>query len=202
MKSIIEQKKDLEEGKVLKVDINWADPFWDLRRKQLVSSLPGNTTKDEIIERTNTLIIKESCFNIAMEHLSKVFAFKISESELKQYKELVESQLRPQYEEFKKTNPKDATEEVYNARVNDIATKTIMRALIFDQIAKIKNISVDDKEVLEAIQDFGKATKTDTDNLQKGEEFEQIKRMVLDNKITNVILDMYKFEPSKPTEQK
>ncbi len=141
MKSKIEAKHAIEEGKEFKVHINWNDPTWELRRKQLMDSLPDDTKKSEIIERQNIMVIRESCFNVAMEYLSKLFTYKISESEFTEQKKIVESQLRPQYELYKQQNPQ-ADEKVLLANIEDIAKKSIMRSLIFEEIAKMKNITV------------------------------------------------------------
>ncbi len=201
MKSVIEKKKDLEEGKEFVVEINPADPIWDIRRKQLIEALPGNTTKDEIIQRVNNMMIRESCFNVAMDHLSKVFAFKIAESELKEQKELIGAQMRPQFEAMKSQGA-DITEEMYEKRLNEMATKTIMKELIYGEIAKIKNITISDEEVKKSIKEFGSATKTDTASLEGEEEFKAVKQLVLENKIVDAILNMYKFGPANKPEEK
>ncbi len=200
MKSVIEKKKDLEEGKELIVDINPADPIWDLRKKQLVDTLPGNTTKDEIIQRVNNMMIRESCFNVAMDHLSKVYAFKIAESELKEQKELIGSQIRAQYEAMKAQGA-DLTEELYEKRLNEMATRLIMKELIYGEIVKLKNVTITDEEVKKSIKDFGDATKTNTSNLEGEEEFKAVKQLVLENKIVDTILNMYKFAPSADKKQ-
>lgn len=201
MKSTIEKKADLEEGKVITVEINWNDPNWELRKNQLVAALPDTTTKKEIGERIQTMIMRESCFNKAMDHLSKAFSFKLSESELKDQIALIDQQLRPQFEEAKKYNP-DLKEQVLIDNETAIAKTAIMRELIFQEIQKLKNVTITDDDVKEHLKEYNKQTGRSIEefNDTSSKEFLTIKRMVLDNKIIDAVLSMYKFEP--PASQK
>ncbi len=195
MKSIIEKRLGIEEGKVLKITIDWQNPMWEQRRAQLYSSLPDTVTKKEMEDRFTNLVLRESFFNKAMDYLSKQYTFKISESELKEKTEEFKVQMKPTFEEANKHNPGSVSEQQFNDFCKNQATTLIIRELIFEDIAKDKKIVVTDDEAKESLKSFHEQTGGNIDSLLKGSEFETIKKLVLDNKIMQAIIEMFKYEP-------
>lgn len=183
MKSKIKQKNKIDYNKKFIIEELFADPkIVDMHEKRLKSLLTNETSNEEIQKRINSLVIKENAFNMIMEYVSNNFTYSIDQDEL----ETVSTRFAKQFS-MDLVKDKD--------RIKVISEKIIIKSLIFKEIAKEQKISVSNDEGKEYLEKYYKETNRPINELLKSEEkFNEIKEIILEEKITEFLLKSFKIE--------
>lgn len=183
MKSKIKNKKELDYNKKFIIKELFADPkIIDMHEKRLKSLLANETSDEEIQKRINALVVKENVFNTIMEYVSSNFTYEIDSEELENV-----------CKRFAKQFNMDLDKE--KDRIKIISEKIIIKSLIFKEIAKEQKINVSDNEAKEYLEKYYKETNRPINELLKNEEkFNEIKEVILEEKITEWLLKSFKVE--------
>ena len=191
MKSQIEKKNNIDFDVKLKVTQEQISPeHIRIRTMQLMNVLPDTMTKKEIEQRVNSIISRELAHNVIMDYLSKQYTYKISESELKQIQERVKADI---INSEKRNNPNAKFDEkVIDTNSRTIASRIIIKTLIYDLIAKENNIEVSDEELNNTIENYKKETGQPADVLSSEQAKEETRMMIKENKVTSFLLSKFK----------
>ncbi|MGL5640102.1 MAG: hypothetical protein ACRDCD_00365 [Mycoplasmoidaceae bacterium] len=183
MKSQIKQKNKIDYNKKFIIKELFADSkIIEMHEKRLKSLLTKETTDEEIQKRINALVVKENAFNTIMEYVSSNFTYSIDKEELENVSKRFAKQ-------FNMDDDKDKD------RLKVISEKIIIKSLIFKEIAKEQKISVSDNEAKEYLEKYYKETNRPINELLKSEEkFNEIKEIILEEKITDWLLKSFKIE--------
>ncbi len=183
MKSKINKIQEIKYDKEFVIKQLYADPkMLKLHEERLKSLLPKDTPEEEIKKRIHIMVVKENSFNIVMEYLSKLYKYDISDEESKNIFKKITNQ-------FKLDAEKDAE------KIKNISEKIIIKSLIFEEFAKEKSITVSDQEAKEYLEKYYKETNQPINDLLKSsEKFNEVKEIILEEKITDFLLKSFKFK--------
>ncbi len=135
------------------------------------------------------ILIRDTIFNIAMGIVSGCFEFELDKEEVERIIPGIKSGVR------KLENMPD---EVYEAKIRDIATKLIQKELMFQKIAEDEKITVSDEETKKVLDDYYAATNMPINDIIHNEaKFADAKRTLWEEKVTVYIIDKFPRDLTK-----
>lgn len=155
------------------------------QHRERLSKVFKNDTPQQIDRKITDLVVRDNAFAAIMNIVVKSFEFKIDDEDVNKTKELV-----------KKTYPNFTDEQL-----RLISEQIVKRDLVFDELAKLWDISVSDEEVKRSLNDFYKlSNQSIREYLDDKERFESVRKMILYEKITKEMLSRfrYKLDLQKP----
>lgn len=155
----------------------FADPKMLEVHAQRLKSIYKNASDEFMRHQIDNIIIRENAFNLIMQYLVTLYKITFDESEVATFV----TRLKPQFP--------DAKEDV----VTNLAKKLITKGLIFEDLAIANNITMTDDQTKEYLENYYKNTNNSINEfLNNAEKFKEIKGIILEEKITQWLLDKFK----------
>lgn len=198
MKSKIEKKNEIDFSKeLIAKSYVPSEELIQAHMSRLVNVLPDTVTKKEIREKALAILYREAAYNEIMEYLSKQFTYKISETELQEFIDRIKANINIQSLITKGENKERNKEEQeqFNKYATDLATKVVIKGLIYEVLQKDYKIEVSDDEVRVSLKAFNEQTKKPIDEILKDpKQFEEIRSLILEDRTTEFLLDKFKVK--------
>lgn len=190
MSSKCKKISDLDYGHSITVTKLVADRNTVENHRKQLQQLYKNETPEQIERRITNIVMRDNAFgNIMGEVIIKSFEFEIDPEELK----IAEQKIKERFKEIPET------------AVKTVAEQSIKRNLVFDELAKIWDIKVSDDEIKNSLNTYYKLSNSPINQiLDNKEEFEFVRKMIRDQKITQEIITRFpvKFDLKKPESSK
>lgn len=175
-KSKITKISNIDYKKTFHIEQLFADPKMLEMHAQRIKQLYPKATDDMVRHQIDQIIIKENSFNLIMQYIVSNFKVDIDKEEFEMFKKRFAQQFN----------------ETEDAKLNDIATKLITKGLVFEIIAKEKNIIVDDLQAKQYLDNFYKATNNSINEyLNNKDKFQEIKDVILEERITQFLIETF-----------
>ena len=189
MKSTIKKIREIETDKQLEITRLFADKNALEAHRQKLQNMFKNETQEQINIKINNLIARDNAFNAAMNEIVKCYEINVDQEEWDKAFANLKAKYPTHKEEFLK----------------NLSKHSIIKTLIFQDLAKLWNISISDDDARESLENFYKLSNEPIrDYLENKEKFQGVKEMLLHEKIVNEILRKFKFNfniqpPPAPT---
>lgn len=133
---------------------------------------------DEFIRlQLDNIVMRENAFNAIMEYLATLFKIDFDQEDVNKFA----NQLKPQFPHLDEK------------AILEVSKKMITKALIFGQLAIENNIKINDDEAKQYLENYYKTTNNSINEfLNNQQKFEEIKSMILEEKITGWVIDKFK----------
>lgn len=157
--------------------------------KERINKIFEKATPEQKEMQLQNIMIRDTIFNQAMAIVASCFEFELDQNE-------VNNLIEP----LKKSVAKlpGMSDEVYEAKIKDIATKLIQKQLMFEIIAEKDNITVSDEETKKVLDDYYAATNFPVgDVMRDPAKLENARRTLLEEKITVHIIEKFPRDMSK-----
>lgn len=175
-KSKITKISNIDYKKTFHIEQLFADPKMLEMHAQRIKQLYPKATDDMVRHQIDQIIIKENSFNMIMQYIVSNFKVDIDKEEFEMFKKRFAQQFN----------------ESDDAKLNDISTKLITKGLVFEVIAKEKNIIIDDAQAKQYLDNFYKATNNSINEyLNNKEKFQEIKDVILEERITQFLIETF-----------
>lgn len=175
-KSKITKISNIDYKKTFHIEQLFADPKMLEMHAQRIKQLYPKATDDMVRHQIDQIIIKENSFNMIMQYVVSNFKVDIDKEEFEMFKKRFAQQFN----------------ESDDAKLNDISTKLITKGLVFEVIAKEKNIIIDDAQAKQYLDNFYKATNNSINEyLNNKEKFQEIKDVILEERITQFLIETF-----------
>lgn len=179
MKSTIKQIKDIDTTKELEITRLFADKNAVENHRQRLQNIFKNETQEQINVKINNLIARDNAFNTSMNEIAKCFEVNVDQGEWDQAYNNLKSRYPSHQDDF----------------LRNLSKHSIIKSLIFQQLATMWDIKVTDDEARESLENFYKMSNEPIrDYLENKEKFQGVKDMLLHEKIVNVILTKFKIK--------
>ncbi|MEF9985162.1 MAG: hypothetical protein RR803_01540 [Malacoplasma sp.] len=140
----------------------------------------NNPSEEMLRKHMDAIVLKENAFNAIMEYLVDCFEFKFDKDEIELFKVRFSQQM---------------SQKIEDVILTDIATKLISKGLVFNALAEENKIGLDDDETKLYLDSYYKATNNSiNDFLNNPQKFQEIKSVILEEKITQWLLSKFKVE--------
>ncbi len=183
LKSTAKLVKPIAWDTLIEVDKIMFDPNLFQIHKERIDKIFAKESEEVKNRQLQNILLRDTIFNIAMSIVVKSFEFNLDKTE-------VENLIAP----LKTNVPKvqGMTDEMYEAKINDIATKLIEKQLMFEKIAADEKITVTDEETKKVLDDYYAATNMPVGEfLRDAEKLAAAKRTLLEEKITVYIIEKF-----------
>lgn len=176
-KSKITKVSNIDYNKTFHIEQLFADPKMLEMHANRIKQLYPKASDEMIRNQIDQIIIKENSFNLIMQYIVSNFKVEFEKTELEEFKKRFAAQ-------FNENDP---------AKLLDIAQKLITKGLVFEVIAKEKNLLVDDLQARQYLDNYYKATNNSINEfLNNKDKFNEIKDIILEEKITQFLIDTFK----------
>lgn len=177
-KSTCKKISQIDYNKQFTITRLFADPqMIQIHRERLLKILP-NPTETDLRKHVDSIIVKENVFNAIMEYIVTCFSFQLDKEEVQLFKT-----------RFAQQFPQSFDDNV----LTDIASKLISKGLVFQVLANENGIVVSDDEAKQYLDNYYKATNNSINEfLSNPEKFNEIKSVILEEKITQWLLGKFK----------
>lgn len=189
LKSTAKLVKEIPWNTQIVVEKIMFDPNLFEIHKERINKVFEKATQQEKEMQLQNIMIRDTIFNQAMMIIAACFEFNMDENE-------INSLIEPLKKSVIKLE--GMTDEFYNAKIRDIATKLIQKQLMFEKISELENISVTDDETKKVLDDYYAATNIPVgDVLRDSAKFESAKNTLLEEKITVHIIEKFPRDMNK-----
>lgn len=200
-KSTAVKKTNIDYNKAFVIEQLFADPKVIEMHVAKLKEVYKGASDAFIRNQVDNIIIKENAFNSIMTYLVSCFEFKFDEEEIKS----VQAKL-------KATMP-----QANDHQTADLASKLVQKGLVFNELEKENKIEVSDADAKSYLDQYYKTTNNSINQyLNNKEKFEEIKNIILEEKITQWVINKFKvsitiqnilnrnvpMNEGQPTEQK
>ncbi len=183
LKSTAKLVKPIAWDTLIKVDKIMFDPnLFEIHKARIDKIFEKES--DEVKNRQlQNILLRDTIFNLAMSIVVQSFEFNLDKDEVENLKAPLRTNV-PKLEGM--------TDQFYEDKIADIATKLIEKQLMFEQIAKDENITVTDAETRKVLDDYYAATNMPIgDIIRDAQKLESAKRTLLEEKITVYIIEKF-----------
>ncbi len=183
LKSTAKLIKPIAWDTLIKVDKIMFDPnLFEIHKARIDKIFEKES--DEVKNRQlQNILLRDTIFNLAMSIVVQSFEFNLDKGEVENLKAPLRTNV-PKLEGM--------TDQFYEDKIADIATKLIEKQLMFEQIAKDENITVTDAETKKVLDDYYAATNMPIgDIIRDAQKLEAAKRTLLEEKITVYIIEKF-----------
>lgn len=178
MKSTVKRIKEIETSKELEITKLFADKAALEAHRQKLQTMFKNETQEQINVKINNLIARDNAFNAAMNEIVKCYEVNIDQTEWDNAFNNLKTKYPTHKEEF----------------LRNLSKHTIIKTLIFQDLAQLWGIKVSDDDARESLENFYKLSNEPIrEYLENKEKFQGVKEMLLHEKIVNEILRKFKF---------
>lgn len=178
MKSTVSLIRDIDTSKELEITRLFADKNAVESHRQRLQNIFKNESQEQINTKINNLIARDNAFNAAMNEIAKCFQINLDQQEWDQ-----------SYNSLKEKYPTHNDDLLKN-----LSRHSIIKGLIFQQLANIWNIQVNDDEARESLENYYRMSNEPIrEYLENKEKFQGVKTMLLHEKIVNEILKRFKI---------
>lgn len=179
-KSKCKKIKNIDYEKSFLVTKLFADQQMLLAHQERLVKILNNPSPEILRKHMDAIVLKENAFNAIMEYLVNCFEFTFDKEELESFKIRFSQQMN---------------QKIEDSLLSNIASKLISKGLIFNIIAENNNINLDDDEAKLYLDNYYKATNNSiNDFLNNPKKFEEIRSVILEEKITQWLLSKFKVE--------
>lgn len=200
-KSTAVKKTNIDYNKAFVIEQLFADPKVIEMHVAKLKEVYKGASDAFIRNQVDNIIIKENAFNSIMTYLVSCFEFKFDEEEIKSVQAKV-----------KATMP-----QANDQQTADLASKLVQKGLVFNELEKENKIEVSDADAKSYLDQYYKTTNNSINQyLNNKEKFEEIKNIILEEKITQWVINKFKvsitiqnilnrnvpMNEGQPTEQK
>ncbi|MBQ0045376.1 MAG: hypothetical protein KBS35_00600 [Mycoplasma sp.] len=181
--STIKKIKDPDFSKEVTIDRLVADKqAVDFHFNRMKKEFGDKLSDEDIRKRIHNMVVRDNIFNAAMHIIVPCYEIKIDPKDLQN---IIDS--------FIKGDPRLG--KAPYEYVKTMATRLMEKEMLFAVLAKEWNISVDDKELRDALDAYYKETNHPIrDILNDNKRMEAIRKTILDQKIANTICSKLKFK--------
>lgn len=179
-KSSLNKLKEIDfEKEIIITEINADKKVVEDHFQRLKTILKDKESDEEIWKRINSIVIRDNIFNATMQRIVEAYEFDIDEKDIAEMAGRMKSY-------FGDREPKI---------INEISEKMIVKELVFEELAKLWNISVTDEEVKNALESYAKfSNQSIDDKLKNKAELDNIKKMIFEEKIANEIVKKIRYK--------
>lgn len=176
-KSTVKRLSKIDYKKTFHIEELFADAKMLEMHATKIKQMYPQAADEMIRNQIDQIIIKENSFNLIMQYVVENYKISFNKDELAEFKDRI-----------KNNYPNED-----DAKITEIAKKVITKGLVFEEIAKDKKIAISDDQTKEYLDNYYKATNNSiNDFLQDKEKFEEIKNIILEEKITQWLIDQFK----------
>ena len=176
-KSTAVKKTNIDYNKAFVIEQLFADPKVIEMHVGKLKEVYKGASDAFIRNQVDNIIIKENAFNSIMTYLVSCFEFKFDEEEIKS----VQAKL-------KATMP-----QANDQQTADLASKLVQKGLVFNELEKENKIEVSDADAKSYLDQYYKTTNNSINQyLNNKEKFEEIKNIILEEKITQWVINKFK----------
>ena len=179
-----------------------------------------NDKPEQIRQKVMDIVARDNAFAAIMQNvIEKAFTFNFDEEEIKNIIEKTKEAIAKNREEAYKLAPEEEKAKfpkleehpfykMPEDQKRNYAMAQIKKQLIFAELAKLWDIFVTDEEVKQQLENFYKFSNKSVRNyLNNPVEFENVRKMIQDEKVTKEILNRFKVKwdlpkPPKAEEKK
>lgn len=181
--STIKKIKEPDFSKEVTIDRLIADKqAVDFHFGRMKKEFGDKLSDQEIHKRIHNMVVRDNIFNAAMHIIVPCYEIKIDSHDLQN---VIDS--------FIKNDPRLA--KAPYEYVKTMATRLMEKEMLFSVLAKEWNITVDDNEVRDSLDNYYKETNHPIrDILNSPERMEGVKKSILEQKIANAICAKLKFK--------
>ncbi len=183
LKSKVKLVKPIPWDTVINLDKIMYEPNLYLMHKQRIDKIFQKESDEVKNRQLQNILIRDTIFNFAMTIIAQCFEFELDETEVNNLIPVLKTGI-PQLEGM--------SNEMYEAKIQDIATKLIQKQLMFEKIAADENITVSDEETKKVLDDYYAATNMPIGEfLRDPQKFESAKRTLFEEKVTVYIIEKF-----------
>ena len=200
-KSTAVKKTNIDYNKAFVIEQLFADPKVIEMHVAKLKEVYKGASDAFIRNQVDNIIIKENAFNSIMTYLVSCFEFKFDEEEIKSVQAKVKATMS----------------QANDQQTADLASKLVQKGLVFNELEKENKIEVSDADAKSYLDQYYKTTNNSINQyLNNKEKFEEIKNIILEEKITQWVINKFKvsitiqnilnrnvpMNEGQPTEQK
>ena len=179
--------------------------------EQRLSEIFKHDKPEQIRQKVMDIVARDNAFASIMQNIiEKAFSFNFDEDEVKniidETKDNIAKNLEAAYKEASEEDKAKFAKledhpfyKMTEEQQRNFALAQIKKQLIFDELAKLWDIRVSDEEVRTQLENFYKASNKSVRNyLNNKAEFEHVRKMIRDEKITKEILIRFRVNWELP----
>lgn len=189
MKSTIKLVKDIPWNTQIVIEKIVFDPNLFEIHKERINAIFKDAAQEVRDQQLQNILLRDTLFNKAMEIVVQSYEFNIAPEDIALY-----------LEPLKKSFPKaeGMSDEDWNKRIKDIATKLVQKQLIFNDIAVREKVVVNKEETMKILEDYNKATNMPIDEIINDQEkLTGAVSALLEEKITAHIINKFPRDLTK-----
>ena len=181
--------KDIPWNTTIVVEKIMFDPNLFEIHKERINRIFEKATQEQKEMQLQNIMIRDTIFNQAMAIIAPCFAFELDENEVNRL-------IQPLKTSVKKLQ--GMTDEMYEAKIKDIATKLVQKQLMFEKIAELENITVTPEETKKVLDDYYAATNIPVGDVMRDPiKLENASKTLLEEKITVHIIEKFPRDMNK-----
>ncbi len=181
--------KDIPWNTTIVVEKIMFDPNLFEIHKERINRIFEKATQEQKEMQLQNIMIRDTIFNQAMAIVAPCFEFELDQNEVNRLIEPLKSSVK---------KLQGMSDEMYEAKIKDIATKLVQKQLMFEKIAEIENITVTPEETKKVLDDYYAATNMPVgDVMRDPAKLENASKTLLEEKITVHIIEKFPRDMSK-----
>lgn len=182
LNSKIRKVKDIPWNETLFIDkINFDQNLFNIH-KQRIDKVFEKATEQVREEQLQNILLRDTLFNKSMEIIASCYEYEIDKNDIENF-------VQPLKINFPIG---DNPEEIYNKRISEIAQKLVQKQLIFNQLAKDENITVDKDETMKVLNEYYEATNMPINEIiSDPQKLTSAVSALLEEKITAFIINKF-----------
>ncbi|MBP5256918.1 MAG: hypothetical protein J6Y96_01030 [Mycoplasma sp.] len=198
LKSTIKKNSEIDYSQEFELNRLQADKnFVEFQRKKIKEIMP-NETAENIDKQVANIVARNNSVDLIIQGIYKHFDININNDDVKSFADRIKNNvLNDKNENMSNETMKKMVSD--DKTLQDIATTTLKRNLLFNELAKIWDIRITDQDVKKSLDNYYQKTNMPIrDILNDTNKFESVRQIMLNERIAIELLHRFKVNFNLP----